>query len=95
MSAPSVTLSVTGPVTLTPGQSVEIGVSAVDGDNRVVAIDFPVHDLAGNPAVARQLVNISDPIVADAPVDVDGAGFTITAITPLAGELARFLVTAP
>jgi hypothetical protein len=95
MSAPVVVLSTGGPVSVNPGQSFEVGVSATDADNRVVVIDFPVQDMAGNTGVARQTINISDPVQIGAPVDVDGVGFTIQAIAAQPGELARFRVTAP
>jgi hypothetical protein len=54
-----------------------------------------VRDLAGNVSVFRQFINLSDPLSADAPIDVNNVGFVIVAIAPQAGELARFRVTAP
>jgi hypothetical protein len=95
MASPVVTLSPAGPLNMVSGQSVEIGVFASDADNRVVFIDYPVRDLAGNVSPFRQTVNLSDPLTADAPVDVSGAGFVFAAVAAQPGELARWRVTAP
>lgn len=95
MATPVVSLNPAGPLTLNPGQSVEVAVFATDGDNRIVSVDYPVRDMAGNVGTFRQTINLSDPLVADSPVDVNAAGFTFAAVAAQAGELARWRVTAP
>jgi hypothetical protein len=95
MANPVVSVSPSGPINLASGQSVEVGVSASDADNQVAPIDYSVRDLAGNVATFRQIFNLSDPLSADVPVDVNSVGFVIVAIPPQPGELARFRVTAP
>ena len=95
MANPSVSISPAGPVTLSAGQSIEVEVFATDSDNQVAFVDFPVRDLSGNVAVFRQTINLSDPLAAEAPIDVNGAGFTFAAVAPQNGGLARWRVTAP
>jgi hypothetical protein len=95
MANPVVSVSPSGPINLASGQSIEVAVFATDADNQSAPIDYPVRDLAGNVSVFRQFINLSDPLSADAPIDVNNVGFVIVAIAPQAGELARFRVTAP